>query len=321
MRYFRKKFFIILALCTVLPLAAATVRQKVIKKIKYCNLYDLMTGNNFKTLLQSKNTTATGRNAVCVFNRDQRRMSCNKIKIELLNNTVYEKNMPWLSTLDWFKTLRPVLYPATVPRQKIDTVMIDMGHGGADPGALGKISKEKMITLRVGLRTAQLLRAYGFKVNLTRTGDVQVPLAQIGPMQARSKSDLFVSIHVNAAADRSVNGMETFCLTPAGAASSNGGKVSRTVYKGNKQDGANMLLAWNIHSAMLKRTKAVDRGIKRARFAVLRDITVPGVLVEIGFISNAAEELRLNDRNYVDKIAYGIVDGIIGFTRSTKPRK
>ena len=81
-----------------------------------------------------------------------------------------------------------------------------------------------------------------------------------------------------------------------------------------------MLLAWHIHRGMLKRTNAVDRGIKRARFMVLRDIDVPGVLVEIGFISNRQEEKLLNDKKYTDKIAYGIVDGIINFTRSTKPR-
>ena len=316
-----RSFLILIIFLSMIPAYAAGVRQKLINKQRYCNLYDLMTGNKYRTVLQKKQTIATGKKFVCIFGRNQRRMSVNNVKVELLNPLVFEGNVPWVSNLDWYKTMRPVLYPATVSRRRVTTIMIDMGHGGNDPGAIGAFSKEKMITLRVGLRVAQILRAYGFRVVMTRTKDVQIPLAAIGPMQQRSKSDLFVSIHVNATINRKVSGIETYCLTPAGAASSNGGKASDKIHPGNRQDDGNMLLAWNIQTALLRRTKAVDRGVKRARFAVLRDINAPGVLIEIGFITNAAEEKKLNDREYVDKIAYGIVDGIIGYTRSTLPVK
>lgn len=312
---------VLLAFLTLLPLQAAGIRQKKIKKVPYCNLYDLLTLNKFKVSRQTQRAVAYGRGLVCEFPRNQRRMVCNQIKVELLNNISTEGTMPWLSTLDWYKTLRPILYPATVPRKKITRIMIDMGHGGNDPGAIGKISREKNITLKVGLRVAQILRSYGYQVSMTRTGDVQIPLNKIGPMQQKSGSDLFVSIHVNSAKDRKISGVETYCLSPAGSASSNGGKVTSTAFRGNAQDAGNMLLAWQIQRALLKRTKAADRGIKRARFAVLKDLNAPGVLVEIGFISNTAEERLLNDPKYIDKIAYGIVDGIVAFGRSTKPRR
>lgn len=316
MHRFGLLFLLIFALCHQVP--AAGIRQKNIKNNKYCNLYDLLSLNKFRVSLNKKEATAFGRSFTCIFKRDQRRMVCNKVKVELLYPLNFDGVQPWISTLDWYKTLRPVFYPATVPRRPVKLIMIDMGHGGNDPGAIGRISKEKMITLNVGLRVAQLLKYYGFKVVMTRTSDVYVPLDSVGVLQQRSKSDLFVSIHVNSAANKSVTGIETYCLTPAGAASSNGGSVSKTVLSGNKQDDGNMLLAWNIQKSLLRRTGAVDRGVKRARFAVLKNINAPGVLVEIGFISNAAEERNLNDRNYVDKIAFGIVEGIIGYAKDTK---
>ena len=299
---------------------AAAIRQKTVADRSYCSLQDLFAGNGFRTSFSMTSTIGSKRGYTCVFSKKQRRMVCNNVKVELLLPMIYDKAHPWLSVLDWYKTLRPVLYPATVPKKKVSTIMIDMGHGGSDPGALGVFSKEKMITLKVGLKVAEILRSYGFKVHCTRTSDVSIPLSAIGAMQKRAGSDLFVSIHVNSTANHSISGVETFCLTPAGAASSNGGKPTKTVYPGNKNDAANMLLAWHIHRGMLKKTNAADRGIKRARFMVLRDVDVPGVLVEIGFISNRQEEKLLNDAKYTDKVAYGIVEGITGFVRSTKPR-
>ncbi len=312
---------IILLIVMQLPLCAGAIRQKQINRLKYSNLYDLMTGNNFRVTLQPGAMTAVGRGYTCVFNRNARRMSCNGIRVELLNSMSFEGNLPWISTLDWFKTLRPLLYPGTVPKHHVRRIMIDMGHGGNDSGARGAISQEKAITLKTGQQVARILRARGYQVDMTRTSDIQIPLDRIGPMQQRTNGDLFVSIHVNSAADKKVTGIETYCLTPAGAASSNGGKISQTIHDGNRNDPANFLLAWHIQNALLRRTGAIDRGIKRARFAVLKNIHAPGVLVEIGFISNQAEERKLNDPEYINKIALGIVEGIDSFARTTGVRR
>ncbi|MBE6356651.1 MAG: N-acetylmuramoyl-L-alanine amidase [Lentisphaerae bacterium] len=318
-----RRFLLItfLILTFAVPLHAAGIRQKKIKKVPYCNLFDLMSANKLKMIRQLRKSVVFGKNLVCEFPRNQRRMLCNQVRVELLNPTAAEWTTPWLATMDWFKTLRPLLYPATIPKRKITRITIDMGHGGSDPGAIGAISKEKMLTLKIGLRLAQHLRARGYQVFLTRTGDVQIPLKQVGVLQRSHKSDLFVSIHINSAADKKANGIETYCLTPAGAVSSNGGKADKTVYSGNKQDDANILLAWMIQSSLLKYTKANDRGVKRARFAVLKDINAPGVLIEVGFISNPAEEKKLNSAVYVDQIAAGITVGIVNFTKRVKPKK
>lgn len=317
----RKLLLITLAVLTVIPLTAApAIRQKRIGARNYCNLYDLLTANRIKTLYSNGQTTAThGRNKL-VFTDKQRRFSCNGKRIELSFPLNSNTGAPYLSVLDWQKTLRPLLYPSTVPKHRVRTIFLDMGHGGKDPGAIGRISREKNLTLAIGLRVAAMLRQYGFKVVLSRSSDVQIPLKQIGKRQNRSKSDLFVSIHINSAADKKLSGVETYCLTPAGAASSNGGKADSKSYPGNRFDSNNFLLAWQIQQYLLTQTRANDRGVKRARFAVLKDLNAPGVLVEVGFISNSAEERRLNQRAYQDKIARGIVYGIITYSRTLRQK-
>lgn len=297
---------------------ANPIRQRRISGRDYCSLYDLLKLNRFAVALGVKHTVATGRGAKLRFERGQRRMLVNNRRVALCFAPVYDGAMPYLSVLDWRKTLRPLCYPATVPGHPVRTVYLDFGHGGSDPGAIGAISREKQLTLAIGLKTAALLRRNGFRVVLTRNSDVQIPLDRIGRMQRNSKSDIFVSIHVNSAADRGISGIETYCLTPAGAASSNGGKNQAKSCPGNRFDANNLLLAWHIQQQLLRSTGGADRGVKRARFAVLRDLAAPGVLIETGFISNRAEEKRLNSPAYQDRIARGIVAGIAAYRQSLR---
>jgi N-acetylmuramoyl-L-alanine amidase len=210
-----------------------------------------------------------------------------------------------------------LLDPHSVPGHKIAKITLDAGHGGNDTGALGKRSKEKVLTLKITQRTAAILRACGYKVYLTRSSDKEVPLKTRAQLQRQHKSDLFVSIHINAAANRSVSGIETFALTSADAPSSMG-KAEKISNPANIRDGNNVLLAYHLQKALIGRTKAVDRGVKRARFVVLKDISAPGALVELGFISNAAEEGKLNQKDYVEKLARAIAEGIIAYHRSLK---
>jgi N-acetylmuramoyl-L-alanine amidase len=207
----------------------------------------------------------------------------------------------------------------TLKKHSVRTITIDMGHGGGDPGAMGRISKEKQITLKLGRKVAEVLRSRGYKVLMTRNSDVQIPLERVCLIQNRHRSDLFISLHINAAKDRSISGIETFCLTPCCEASSNAGKPGNTNFPGNRFDENNTVLACNIQRGMLRRTGAIDRGVKRARFVVLRNINAPGVLVEAGFISSRQEELLLNDPAYLTKLANGIADGVDNYRRSVLP--
>ena len=241
------------------------------------------------------------------------------VKIYQCFPAIVRKGTPYVSRLDFDKTLIPLALARSGKPAPIRSVTIDCGHGGTDKGASGKFSHEKHITLRIGLRVAQILRACGYRVDLTRTKDLFLPLPERSRLQRAARSDLFVSIHINAAQDKSLSGIETFALTPSGAPSTSGGKGQNARFNGNRFDGENLFLAYSIQSALLRRTGAVDRGIKRARFAVLKDINAPGVLVELGFVSNPREERLLNDRAYAEKLARAIAEGIISYQRGIRP--
>ena len=234
---------------------------------------------------------------------------------------IVRKGTPYVSRLDFDKTLIPLALVRGKKPSPIRSVTIDCGHGGTDKGASGKFSHEKHITLRIGRRVAQILRncGSGYQVNLTRTKDLFLPLPERCRIQRSARSDLFVSIHINAAQDKSLSGIETFALTPSGASSTSGGKGQNARFNGNRFDGENLFLAYSIQKALLRRTKAVDRGVKRARFAVLKDINAPGVLVELGFVSNPREERLLNDPDYIEKLARGIAEGIIRYRDGVRP--
>ena len=220
-----------------------------------------------------------------------------------------------LSNSDWKSTLRPLLNPGCIQKHRVYTITLDAGHGGADTGALGKYSREKNITLKIARRTAALLRACNYNVVFTRAQDKTLSLDARRAIQKAQKSDLFVSIHVNAVKQRSIHGIETFALTPADAPST-GGKKELQRNPSNNKDTNNFLLAYNLQRALLSRTGAFDRGVKRARFAVLKDISAPGALVEVGFISNEREERLLNSSAYIEKISRAIAEGIISYHRT-----
>lgn len=278
----------------------------------------LMQYNGAKTRLLGRNFEFASRFFSGEVRKDDRRSTINGVRVMLNFPVAFINGIPYITGFDWHKTFRPLLFPSTLKKHTVYTITIDMGHGGNDPGALGAFSKEKNITLKIGRRLGQILQSYGFKVRFVRNSDIKVPLEKIPLIQRRHRSDLFVSLHINSAKDRSVSGIETYCLTPAYAPSSSSTKIQRTQKPGNNFDGNNLALAYNIQRGMLKRTGAVDRGIKRANFVILRELNAPGVLIEAGFISHRIEERRLNNSVYIDALARGIADGIINYRRSIK---
>lgn len=243
-------------------------------------------------------------------------------KIALCFPTIRRDGRLYVSRLDLEKTLAPLSAQRKgVIRHHIARITLDPGHGGRDQGASGYVLREKLATLLLARRVGAILRTCGYRVHMTREFDYFVPLGERCRLQRAAKSDLFVSIHFNAAVNRTFHGIETYALTPAGAASSSGGKPSATSFIGNRNDANNMLLASSIQRALLKRTGSFDRGVKRARFAVLRDITAPGVLVEVGYLSNPREEKLLLDPAYREKLARAIAEGVIVYHRAVVPRR
>jgi N-acetylmuramoyl-L-alanine amidase len=195
--------------------------------------------------------------------------------------------------------------PTTKPRPRI---MIDPGHGGRDAGAVNESFglKEKELALRTALQLAETLRLLGWEVKLTREDDTFVPLPNRGQMAVEAEADLFVSIHYNAAANPMAEGIEVFILTPPTAEEQ---EVSNLL-AGHQHFADSLRLGWHLQQALVRHTQATDRGVRRNRFAVLRDLQQAGVLVELGFLSHEATARRLQEPEAVLELVEALTIGL-----------
>lgn len=222
----------------------------------------------------------------------------------------------YLSAIDVDTILRPFFsMRQSLRRHSIRRIIIDPGHGGFDRGASGRRIIEKTVALKIAKRVSLILTRCGYSCILTRRSDFLVPLNQRCVIANRNRGDLFVSLHCNASKDKRAAGIETYCLTPAGASSTNQKKILYTAFKGNSFNANNFLLAYEIQRSLLQRTKGYDRGVRHGRFAVLRNLNMPGVLIEMGFLSNDAEERKLATPLYQEQIARAVAVGIINYHR------
>ncbi|WP_288558800.1 N-acetylmuramoyl-L-alanine amidase [uncultured Victivallis sp.] len=315
-RIFLTWVLLVLAAGAELAAAAPNIRTVWAYGRAYSNLYDMTRQFGLQLRVGKGRYDVTGNGSRMVLYPDKRYMFLNGVRVNQCFSPVMKGGATYVSRTDYTKTFTPLLGSKRAYKHPVGTIFLDCGHGGKDQGAAGKFSQEKNITLRLGRRLAAILRSCGYKVVMSRNSDVFLSLERRTALQASTRSDLFISLHVNSAGDRSVSGIETYCMTPAGAPSSNSTKADARTYNGNRYDSNNIILAWNLQRSMLSRTKAADRGVKRARFQVLRDIRCPGALVEIGFISNAAEERNLGSAAYIEKLARGLAEGILNYHRS-----
>jgi N-acetylmuramoyl-L-alanine amidase len=232
----------------------------------------------------------------------------------------------WISATDVLKCIDPVLGAERLRSPKVvRTIVLDPGHGGTDRGAQGRLGTEKVLTLDIARRVQAELRDKNLYVLLTRTTDRTVELDRRPEFAGDRRADLFVSIHLNSAGP-SADGIETYCLTPAGAVSTAspfegwGRGKGNDKDAGNRHDDQNCWLAHCIQKSLLTATGAADRGVRRARFVVIRDAPCPGVLVEGGFLSHAGEEKKLMDPAYRDKLAKAIAAGILQYKASVEKK-
>ncbi|MBE3587050.1 MAG: N-acetylmuramoyl-L-alanine amidase [Thermoanaerobacteraceae bacterium] len=179
-------------------------------------------------------------------------------------------------------------------------IAVDAGHGGEDPGAIGNGLQEKNITLKLARRLADMLSAKGAKPLLTRSDDSTVGLYDRPQMANQAGADLFVSIHINANTDARVRGTATYILSPAG-----GGDPARRE--------ESRKLAEKIQANLVKNLGLEDDGVREANFAVLRESTMPAVLVEVAFITNPDEANLLKDDSFLEKACVAIFQGIVDY--------
>jgi len=225
-----------------------------------------------------------------------------------------------------------------------DCIVIDPGHGGRDPGAIGPAgSHEKDRTLEIALMVRDLLRIRmpDLRVVLTRTTDEYVSLGSRTRLANASRADLFVSIHCNAAENREASGFETFFLSRARTDDARAvemlenGVLEMDEIPPVPDDPLSFLLADMAQSIFQNRSSMLagriqsgfrdtfpqgrDRGVKRAGFYVLRGAYMPAVLVEVGFISNCEEERNLLSLDFRFRAAQAIVEAIMDYSERENP--
>ena len=208
----------------------------------------------------------------------------------------------------------PVLRSYThAPKRTPRVVVIDPGHGGKDSGAVGsKKTFEKQVVLDISYRIKKLLETHGFKVVMTRSGDQYLSLDDRADLARKVKADLFLSIHADGAVSSAAHGVETFITTAEGFDSSNhyGKGGDQSVVLNNRYNAANAMLGYAVQSNLLKMSGRSDRGVRRARFAVIKKAPCPAALVECGFLTNPEEERLLRTEAYRSRVAQGIVNGV-----------
>ena len=223
-----------------------------------------------------------------------------------------------LSEQDFFLVVDPVLRNRSIGRQNIRVIMLDPGHGGPDNGAQGRMYKEKDLALQMAKKLRASLLAKGYSVIMTREDDSFPSLQDRVDLCKKVKPDLYISVHCNASTDKSVNGVETYCPTPAKAPSTGDSKPGYNAYSANAFDKNNYRLAYEIQSSMVVSTKEFDKGVKHARFFVIKNAICPAVLVETGFVSNPSEEMNLASAGRQAAVVSAIVTGVEHYAAATK---
>ena len=226
-------------------------------------------------------------------------------------------------------------------RWRLDTVVLDAGHGGKDPGSQGKYgTKEKDVVLDITKRVGRLLeKNAGIKVVYTRDEDVFIGLIDRTKMANDANGKLFISVHANSNPNRKIQGFETYLLRPgktedAIEVASRENAVIKLEEKTGQYDnltGENLIMATMAQSMFMKesedlaaiiqmeldkRLNTPNRGVKQAGFYVLIGASMPNVLVEVGYLSNPAEEKKLKQAVHKQRIAESIYEGIKHFKYS-----
>jgi N-acetylmuramoyl-L-alanine amidase len=181
----------------------------------------------------------------------------------------------------WLLALNPL------QARYFSTVVIDPGHGGHDKGCQWGRVYEKHLCLDTSLRLENSLRSKGYRTAMLRRSDYFISLPQRVSMASKYRNAIFVSVHYNFTWRKEASGLETF------------------YYSSESQSLANY-----VQSGMLKRVRGVNRGVKNARYYVIRNAKMPAILVECGFVSNQGERDKMRKAWYRQAIADGIVDGI-----------
>ncbi|MBQ4018415.1 MAG: N-acetylmuramoyl-L-alanine amidase [Paludibacteraceae bacterium] len=250
----------------------------------------------------------------------------------------------------WIYILLALIVALPLMADPAYTVVLDAGHGGKDPGAVGKVSKEKDLNLRLVLKIGQLLKEQypDVKVVYTRSTDVFIPLQTRADIANKANADLFISIHTNSAESKTPCGVETFILgtekmeANLGVAMRENAVMKleadyKTTYQGfdpnsidsyimfelmqNSYMDQSLQFATQVQNRFVGHLNREDRGVRQAAFWVLLKTACPSILFEMGFISNPEEEAFLNKESSITKMAQAIVNAFGAYTHRQAVRQ
>lgn len=219
---------------------------------------------------------------------------------------------------------------------QVREIIIDPGHGGKDPGAIGRFGEpEKRVVLDISKRLKKILQDKGIKVRMTREKDEFISLQKRTEIASRSKADLFVSVHANSSPIRSVHGIEVYTAEYLGFKERNAGQrktnqrlmfshlsmkkgapeldniVADMIYT-HKQAQAETL-AKQLARKTARRVKTKNRGEKKSRFFVVKNTLIPAILIEVGFLTNPKESKLLQTSAYRQRVARGIAESVLDY--------
>ncbi len=271
---------------------------------------------------RSRQVVVAGPGIQIVLHLDACRIEFNGVGVWLSRPVVAAGGQVLVASQDARGVLNPLMHPPRVsPEYRIRTICLDPGHGGKEPGQQWGQRLEKQFTLALALELRNRLVADGFRVVLTRSDDRFVELTERTAIARRNGADLFVSLHYNATGDRDtdIGGVEVYAMTPEGARSTNAdgtGGGSLDAAAGNGSDPQNLVLAYCVQRSLLRELpNTPDRGVRRARFLVLRLAEMPAVLIEAGFMSNPADARWIYSVTGRRKAATAIAEGIREYWR------
>ena len=319
-----KKFALLLALCLASGLSPAHAAG--FNGQSYVPLADWARANGLKCfwLKHGDEIVATNRTTRLVFDKFSRMVEVNGINVALSFPVAADRGALLIAQMDLNTAIRPLLFPPRfADAKRITTICLDPGHGGKDTGNHTFWHSEKTYTLALAMELRDQLQKAGFNVILTRSKDIYVDLPDRPALANRRGADLFVSLHFNATptGKNEVEGPQTYCITPVGASSTDaqgeGANFGPTM--ANRCEDKSLLLAYQVQKSLVRNLGAKDRGVRRARYWVVRDAMMPAILVEGGYMTHPVESKKIYDAAYRHQMTQAIVIGILTYQRLVSP--
>ena len=320
------KSFSVPLLLLCLALFARPARADFINGHNYVSLAAWARANGFGgyTLNGGQEFVLTNKTSRLVFDQDSEDSTIKGVRVRLSYPIA---KGGFISQLDAVNTIRPLVFPAVVSARKLKTICLDPGHGGRDTGfRVGRFFPhyEKTYTLALALELRRQLQQAGFNVVMTRDKDVYPELSARVDIANRSGADLFLCLHFNCSTTdiQDVQGPETYCMTPVGAASSNdseGTGMGSGPYPANRVADKSLLLAYEVQRSLVRSLTVPDRSVRRARFEVLRTAEMPAVLIEGGYMSHPVEGKKIFDAGWRKQMAAALVRAIVNYQKLTTP--